>query len=151
MITKIDEKGLALIIEYEGLRLKPYLCSSGVPTIGYGSTYYSNGTRVTMSDTGITTTYATQMLHENLKHYEDGVNSYTRDDISQNQFNALTSFAYNCGLTNLKKSTLLKLVNLNPLDPSIEMEFMKWSRSNGKIMNGLLKRRCSEWLLYNTK
>lgn len=80
--------------------------------------------------------------------YEKAVDSYCRDDISQHQFDALVSFAYNCGTTALKNSTLLRLVNGNPFNPKITDEFKKWNRGGGRVIPGLSKRREEEAKLY---
>lgn len=150
-ITKISQEGLDLIKNYEGFSSKPYLCSAGVPTIGYGATYYPNGTRVTLNDSSITEEWGEVMLQKMLEYYEKEVDSMTTDTINQSQFDALVSFAYNCGVQNLKKSTLLKLVNINPTDSNIQLEFMKWNKAKGKVIPGLTKRRAAEAALYFKK
>jgi len=145
---RVNQKGIDLIKNLEGFRAKPYLCSAGVATIGYGSTYYENGVRVKLSDPPITEEWADLLLRKTLQHYELSVDVMTRDDISQNQFNALVSFAYNVGVTNFKNSTLLKRVNANPNDPDIKIQFARWIRAEGKIIKGLVKRRAIEANLY---
>ena len=70
------------------------------------------------------------------------------DKINQNQKDALTDFAYNCGVGNLKNSTLLKKVNANPIDASIRAEFLRWDKANGKVLAGLTRRREAEANLY---
>ena len=147
-ITKVSEDCISLIKKYEGFRSKPYLCPAHIPTIGYGNTFYENGKKVTLVDTEITMERAVQLLKFTLKTFEQYVDSYCRDDISQHQFDALTSFCYNLGPQNLKTSTLLKKVNTNPLDASIAAEFAKWNKSNNKILKGLTLRRKSESDLY---
>lgn len=147
-ITKISQVGLDLIRNYEGFSSKPYLCSAGIPTIGYGATYYPNGQRVTLNDSPITEEWAEVMLSKMLEYYEKSVNALTVDSITQHQFDALVSFAYNCGVQNLRKSTLLRLVNANPNDPNIAGEFGKWVRAKGKVIKGLVKRRQAECQLY---
>ncbi len=147
-ISQTGVKGLNLIKKYEGLRLKPYLCAAGLPTIGFGATYYPDGTKVKLTDKSISEFEASTMLGQMLKHYEKSVDSFTRDDISQNQFDALVSFAYNCGVGNLKSSTLLKKVNKDPSDKSIRLEFLKWNKAGGRVLAGLTKRRIEEANLY---
>jgi len=149
-ITKISKKGLDLIKKFEGLKLKPYLCSAGVPTIGYGNTLYENGKKVSLKDTIITEQRATELLSNSLKNLEQHVDSFCRDDINQNQFDALVSFAFNLGPYNLK-STLLKKVNKNPNDPTIRDEFMRWTKAGGKVLKGLVERRKCEADLYFSK
>lgn len=147
-ITKISPKGLELIKKYEGFFAKPYLCPAGVPTIGYGTTYYPNGHKVTLQDKPISEQTASAILMDTLVTYERSVDSYTRDDINQNQFDALVSFCYNLGGYNLKRSTLLKKVNKNPDDPTIKDEFNKWVRAGGRKLKGLVRRRAEEADLY---
>lgn len=147
-ITKTGKAGIALIKKYEGFKSAPYICPAGVPTIGYGNTYYPNGKRVTMGDVPVTEEQATKLLTDMLITFERSVDSFTRDDITQNQFDALVSFCYNLGAGNLKSSTLLKKVNLNPNDPTIKDEFLKWVRAGGKKLKGLMARRTDEANLY---
>jgi lysozyme len=147
-VTKISQKGLDLIKRFEGLSLKPYLCPASIPTIGYGNTYYTDGKKVKLTDPSITQAKADELLKFLIQSYEKDVDSFCRDDISQHQFDALVSFAYNCGPRNLKSSTLLKKVNLNPQDVTIRNEFMKWNKGAGKVLAGLTKRRQAEADLY---
>lgn len=147
-VTKASQKGLDLIKRFEGLKLKPYQCPAGIPTIGYGNTYYPSGAKVKLTDPAITKEKAEELLKFLLTSYEKGVDSFCRDDINQNQFDALTSFAYNVGVGNLQKSTLIKKVNRNPNDPTIRAEFMKWNKAGGKVLLGLTRRRQAEADLY---
>jgi lysozyme len=150
-ITKTGTKGIELIKAFEGFRSKPYKCPAGIPTIGYGATFYPGGKKVTMADAPITEEQGTELLQSMLVNFEKYVDSYCRDDINQNQFDALVSFAYNLGPANLKSSTLLKKVNANPEDETIRAEFMKWVKAGGKTLQGLVKRRTAEADLYFTK
>jgi len=147
-VTKASQKGLDLIKRFEGLKLKPYQCPAGIPTIGYGNTYYPSGAKVKLTDPAITKEKAEELLKFLLTSYEKGVDSFCRDDINQNQFDALTSFAYNVGVGNLQKSTLIKKVNKNPNDTTIRAEFMKWNKGGGKVLLGLTRRRQAEADLY---
>jgi lysozyme len=147
-ITKASKNCIDLIKTFEGFVASPYKCPAGVWTIGYGSTRYSDGRKVLPTDPSINETTAVQLLAATLKQYEVAVDSFCRDDINQNQFDALVDFAYNCGVGNLKNSTLLKRVNANPSNPKIHDEFMKWVFANGKVMNGLKRRREAESKLY---
>jgi lysozyme len=147
-ITKSSNNLIELIKQFEGFSAVPYMCPAGVATIGYGSTRYAYGRKVTMTDNTITVDGAVQLLKQTLNQYELAVDSYCRDDINQNQFDALVDFAYNCGNGNLKSSTLLKKVNINPNDPTIADEFKKWNKGGGKVLKGLVKRREAEVNLY---
>lgn len=140
--------GLDLIKRYEGFSSKPYLCPAGVPTIGYGSTYYENGQKVGLNDPPITEDWAVQLLLNNVILYEKAVDTMVVSSINQNQFDALVSFCYNVGVTNFKKSTLLKIVNNNPNDPNVAIQLGRWIRANGRVLAGLVKRRKSEADLY---
>jgi len=146
-----SKQGKDLIKKYEGFRAKPYLCPAKVPTIGYGATYYPDGRKVKLTDSAISEGFATNLLEVMLTPYEKAVDSFCRDDINQNQFDALVSFAYNLGVTALKNSTLLKKVNANPNDKTIRNEFLKWRFAGKKELLGLKKRREEESYLYFTK
>ncbi|MDM1042117.1 MULTISPECIES: lysozyme [Empedobacter] len=145
---KTGKKGLDLIKEYEGFYAKPYLDPIGIPTIGYGATYYPNKVKVTMKDKPLTEKQASDLLVQMLKVYENQVALLVTKPINQNQFDALVSFTYNVGATNLSKSTLLKKLNVNPNDKSIADEFEKWNRAGDKVLRGLTKRRKDEAALY---
>ena len=149
-ISATGAKGISLIKQFEGFSAKPYICSGGAKTIGYGATYYPNGLKVTMSDKAITEAQATTMLMNMLRTYEKSVDSFCRDDINQNQFDALVAFAYNVGVNALKNSTLLKKVNKNPQDVTIRNEFLKWNKANGRALKGLTNRRIAEANLYES-
>ena len=150
-ITKTSKNGIALIKKYEGFKSKPYLCPANVPTIGYGATYYPNGQKVKLTDPAIDEKHASLLLEAMLNPYEKAVDSYCRDDINQNQFDALVSFAYNLGNSALKSSTLLKKANANPNDKTIRNEFLKWVNADGKRLKGLVIRRTDEADLYFTE
>lgn len=147
-ITKIDKSGVDLITKFEGLKLKPYLCSAKVPTIGYGSTRYENGVKVKLTDKPITKERAIELFENTLIQFEQSVDDFTTDKINQNQFNALVSFAYNIGSNALKNSTLLRIVNVNHNSQSIRLEFVKWINAGGKKIQGLLNRRNAEIEMY---
>lgn len=142
-IKCLDQKGIDFLIKEEGCILHPYLDSVGVPTIGVGNTYYPDGKRVTMQDPPITKEMAMELFRIIVKQYETTVWSVTRDDINQNQFNALVSICYNIGVNGFKKSTLLKRVNENPKQPSIRDAFLMWNKPKE-----LIKRRKREATLY---
>lgn len=154
----LDNKGYLLIAQFEGLRLKPYLCSAGVPTIGYGSTFYPSGRKVTMQDKPITQETAFWMLKQVANMFAKDVDSLVTSNINQNQFNALVSFAFNLGSDidsdnipeGLGDSRLLRRVNANPNDPEIAREFVKWNKAGGRVLDGLTKRRLKEAELYFT-
>lgn len=138
---KTSPKGIALIKEFEGLRLKAYKCPGGVWTIGYGHTA---GVKPGMT---ITEEQAEQFLKEDLIVFEKAVNNQNLS-INQNQFDALVSLIYNIGIGNFQKSTLLRKARVNPNDNSIMDEFLKWVYSKGRVLPGLQRRRLAEMKLY---
>lgn len=145
-IRETSNKGIQFLIQEEGLIKRPYLDQVGVPTIGIGCTYYENGNKVKMTDPPITTERAIALFRNLLRNYEKGVYSATRDDINHNQFDALTSFAFNVGVAGFRSSTLLKKVNLDKEDPSIKAAFEAWKNAGGKPI--LLARRKREAEFY---
>ena len=145
---KLSKKGYELICEFEGLRLKPYLCSAKIPTIGYGNTYYPNGKRVTLLDDPITKDYAFEIFKVIADKFAKRVDEMTTKELTQNQFDALVSFAYNVGTGAFATSTLLKKVNNNPNDATIKNEFLKWTRAGGRRVQGLVNRRNKEATIY---
>ena len=138
---KTSHKGIALIKEFEGLRLKAYKCPGGVWTIGYGHTA---GVKPGMV---ISEAQAEEYLMADLIASEKYLNDL-RLAINQNQFDALISFFYNVGTGNFSRSTLLRKVRANPQDNSIMDEFLKWVYSKGRVLPGLQRRRLAEMKLY---
>lgn len=149
---RIAQAGLDLIKKFEGWFSKPYLDPISIPTIGYGFTYYlPSRKKVTMQDKALTKEEGEIMLKEVLKGYEADVLRLVKKTLTQNQFDALVSFTYNLGATNLSKSTLLRKLNVNPNDKTIADEFLKWNKAGGKVFAGLTKRRKEEATLYFMK
>ena len=148
---KLDKKGYDLIKEFEGLKLKPYLCSASVPTIGYGSTYYENGKKVKLTDAPITKERADALFQIVADDFAKRVVPLIKKPLTQNQFNSIVSFAFNLGVRALQNSTLLRLVNINPNDANIAKEFLKWNKAGGVVVKGLTNRRIKESALYYTK
>ena len=148
---KCSDSGIRLIQEFEGLRLTSYLCAASVPTIGYGATYYLDGSKVKLGQT-ITRDQANQLLKDHLKEFEGSViGLLNTTKVNQNQFDALVSFCFNLGVGNLAKSQLLRIVKANPNDTKIALEFAKWNRAGGEVSRGLVRRRKKEAELYFTK
>ena len=138
---KTSPKGIALIKEFEGLRLKAYLCPGGVWTIGYGHTA---GVKPGMV---ITEAQAGEYLKADLIAFERYLNGLGLA-LNQNHFDALVSFIYNVGTGNFSSSTLLRKVRANPQDNSIMDEFLRWVYSKGRVLPGLQRRRLDEMKLY---
>ena len=140
---RISENGINFIKNYESFKAKPYVCPAGVLTIGYGSTE-----NVKIGDT-ITNEEATNRLKKHIETIEDYLNKLK---LNQNQFDALCSFAYNCGLKALKDSTLIDFVKVYPNGfVSIHKQFLIWNKVKGKIVKGLTIRREAEYQLYIKK
>jgi len=146
---QLNDKGKDLIKFYEGCKLVAYKCSAAKDTIGYGNTFYENGTSVKPGDK-ITQERANELFEIIAKEFADKVAPLVKSAVTPNQFAALTSFAYNAGIGNLRNSTLLKKVNANPNDTSIALEFAKWNKAGGKVLAGLTRRREAETKLYFT-
>ena len=138
---KTSPKGIALIKEFEGLRLKAYKCPGGVWTIGYGHTAGVKSGMV------ITEAQAEEYLKADLIAFERYLNGLGLA-LNQNQFDALISFIYNVGTGNFSNSTLLRKVRANPQDNSIMDEFLRWVYSKGRVLPGLQRRRLAEMKLY---
>jgi lysozyme len=143
----ISNKLRELVKHFEGCKLTSYVCSAGHNTIGYGNTFYENGVKVKPGDK-ITQQRAEELLDVILIKFVQQTNELIKSNVNQNQRDALTDFAYNCGVGNLRSSTLLKLVNANPNDPEIRTQFMRWNKGGGKVLNGLTRRREAEANLY---
>jgi len=139
---KISQAGKELIISFESIRLEAYQDSVGIWTIGIGSTSppVKEGDRLTRQQ-------VFERFENDLKRFEAGVARLVKVDLEQHQFDALVSFAFNCGLGNLEKSTLLKRVNSRDFD-KVPAEFMKWTRANGREMKGLVRRRRAETAMW---
>ena len=143
---RMSAAGLAIVKEFEGLRLKAYKCPAAVWTIGYGHTSAA-GAPIVNPDLGITKDEAEEVLERDMEQYEAGVCKYVKVDLTQGQFDALVDFAYNAGVGALAKSTLLKRVNAGKFD-EVPAEFMKWTKGGGKELPGLVRRRRAEVKLW---
>lgn len=143
---KPSETCYDLIKGFEGRRLRAYQDSVKIWTIGYGTTFYPDGSPVKQGDS-ITEERADFLLKWQVLEKSGAVDALVKG-VNQNQFNALVSFAYNVGAGALKKSTLLKKLLVNPNDPTIAAEFLKWNKAGGKELPGLTKRRQAEADLY---
>jgi len=147
-ITDISDDCLNLVTRFEGYFSKPYLCPAKVPTIGYGTIRYPDGRKVTLSDPPCTKQQALAWMRHELNQKARDVDAMTTDAVNQPQFDALVSFAYNCGSSALKGSTLLKRVNTDINDPTIRQAFLMWVKANGRTLKGLVNRRNAEADLY---
>ena len=141
---RINEEGLKLLKKFEGCKLKTYRCVAGVLTIGYGHT----GKDVTEGMT-ITKKEAEDLLVKDLERFEAGVKDLVKVSISENQFSALVSFAYNIGLNALSGSTLMKKLNAGDVMGAAD-QFERWNKAGGKEVQGLTNRRLAERDLFLT-
>jgi len=146
---RTNSRGLELIKEFEGLSLKPYICPSGHFTIGFGSTFYEDGTKVQLTDKPISRARAEQLLINIVADFEKKLYPILNGILlNDNQFSALVSFTFNVGVANFKKSTLLKIIRENPNDKDITEQFLRWNKANKKALPGLTRRRQAEAKLY---
>ena len=146
---KLTEKGINLIKEFEGLRLTAYQDSVGKWTIGYGNTFYEDGTTVKQGDK-ITQKRADSLFRMIVDKFADQVRNalINPNRVSDSQFSAMVSLAYNIGIGAFKGSTLLRKVNINPCDSTIPDEFPRWNNAGGKVLAELTRRRKAEADLY---
>lgn len=140
---KVSQKGIDLIKKYEGLRLKAYRDVAGVLTIGYGST---KGVKPGMM---ITAERAEELLAQDIADHARFVDLFVTVPLNQNQYDALASFTFNLGGGALKTSTLLKKLNKGAYSGAAE-EFLKWTKADGKVQRGLVRRREEERKLFLT-
>ena len=142
LFLKISQNGIDLIKKFEGCRLIAYKCPSGVYTIGYGHT---NGVK---KGDKITQRQAEAYLREDVAKFENGVNKYVSAPLTQNQFDALISFCFNCGLGAFKNSTLRKKLNAKDY-AGAGKELLRWNKARGVVLEGLKRRRKAEKDLFD--
>jgi len=130
---KLNENGYKSLHLREGLRLKPYLDTKGIPTIAMGNTFYLDGKKVTMNDRKLTLSEASELGKITAYNFAKVVDKLVTSEVNQNQFNALVSLAYNIGLNGFKNSTVLRKVNVNPNDETIGKAFMMWTKDKELI------------------
>jgi lysozyme len=147
--VRTGHAGIEIIKKYEGFSADPYFCPAGVPTIGYGSTRWFDGARISMDSRTISRDDATRLLQMELHHIELAVPRLIKAPLTQNQFDALASFTFNLGSGRLQSSTLRAKVNRLDYDGAAD-EFPKWRRAAGKILPGLVRRRAEERQLWLT-
>jgi GH24 family phage-related lysozyme (muramidase) len=146
---KTGERGLKLIKEFEGCKLKAYQCPAGVWTIGIGSTHYGDGTPVTKNRTLPNEGAAMALLAATIGQYEKAVNA-TGVELTQNEYDALVCLCYNIGAGNFFKSTLVKMLKAGDDKAEIAKQFLRWDKAGGKPLAGLTRRRNAEAELFLT-
>ena len=133
----ISKEGLSLIKKFEGCELEAYLCPAGVWTIGYGHTKdVKEGDKINKEE-------ADYLLQEEMMEYESYINDFVEVPLEQNQFDALCSWVYNLGPTNLKNSTMLRVLNEEKY-ADVPQEIKRWNKAGGEVLDGLIKRREAE-------
>ena len=152
MNYKFSEGAAKLIAQFEGFKSKPYLDSNNIPTIGYGTVYYENGTKVTMNDAPVTQERALELLlfHLNKVELPDINNHITVSNLTQNNIDAIGCLAYNIGDGGFDKSTVLKDINSHIGGESLETAWLAWSKAGGQTIQGLLNRRKKEFEYFNS-
>lgn len=158
MAMKMSENGTKLLMEWEGFEKEVYLDAAGLPTIGVGHLLTQderssgkiliNGEPIRYND-GLTERQVEDLLSQDLKRFEDGVNDACTVDLNQNQFDALVSFSFNVGVNAFKNSTLLKLLNQGKYD-QVPDQLRRWVYSGGRKIRGLINRREKEIELWNS-
>ncbi len=147
MSNKLSDLGLAEIKVHEGLRLTAYLDDAGVPTIGYGSTKYENGSAVQMGDTIDFVRAEALLRHHILQRIELPLKPLLKVAVSNDQYDALVSLIYNIGIGSFTTSTLLRKLNAGDVVGAAD-EFVKWRNAGGRANKGLLRRRAKEMELF---
>ena len=141
----ISQEGLSLIKKFEGCKLESYKCAAGVWTIGFGST---SGVEEGMK---ISQERANMLLLEDVEVFEEAVNNLVEVDLEQNQFDALVAWTFNLGSTNLKNSTLLKVLNDKNYE-GVPEQIKRWNKATvdgeRQVLEGLVRRREAESLLF---
>tara|TARA_R110001599_G_scaffold75767_1_gene207673 strand:+ start:198 stop:641 length:444 start_codon:yes stop_codon:yes gene_type:complete len=140
----ISQEGLGLIKKFEGCELKAYRCAANVLTIGYGSI---KGVTENMQ---ITKEEADKLLLHEMDEYEGYINDMVTVDLNQNQFDSLVSWVFNLGPSNLRSSTMLKVINENKLE-EVPSQIKRWNKAAGQVKEGLIRRREAEALLFQGK
>jgi lysozyme len=143
---KVSKEGLELIKKHEGLRLDAYRCPAGVWTIGYGITS-SAGVGKVVPGMKITHAQAEDMLRRALGVYEQGVLKALNRAPTQNQFDALVSFAFNVGVPAMSKSSVIRHYTAGDLNKAANA-FSMWNKAKGKVLPGLTRRRAEERALF---
>jgi len=155
---KISQNGINKIKEWEGFKNEVYLDSAGLPTIGVGhlltkdelssgKIYLSRGFVRYLN--GLSDESIEELLNINLDRFEFSVNTFVVVDISQNQYDALVSFAFNVGVYAFRYSTLVKKLNQSEYD-EVPTQLKRWNISGGKVVQGLINRREKEIELWNS-
>jgi lysozyme len=146
---QISEKGIAAIERSEGSKCTPYMDGGGVPTIGIGCIRYEDGSSVTMQDCEISKERVQDLFRNGtLPQFETAVKAAIHVPLEQHEYDALVSLAYNIGTTGFKGSTLVKLLNAGVNRSEVAPQFLRWTKDNGKVVQGLTNRRTAEMNMF---
>lgn len=140
---RISPNGLKKLMEWEGCVLHVYKDAAGLPTIGVGHLIRKGED----FSTGLTTEQAQDLLQKDLVRFESVVNEKVKVPLTQNQYDALVSFAFNVGDGAFRQSTLLKRLNAGDYD-AVSDQLMRWTKAGGKTCDGLIVRRRNEVKLW---
>ena len=138
---KISPEGIALIKKFEGCELNSYQCSANVWTIGYGHT------KEVEENNSCSLEEAEEILVADLEEFEEWVEKLVTVEMAQNEFDALVAWTFNLGPTNLRTSTLLERLNDRKFE-DVPSEMKRWNRAGGVVVDGLVRRREAEALLF---
>ena len=155
---KTSEVGISLIKHFEGVRLKPYRCPALLWTVGVGHVLYPRQHHLTLEERmhfqlapahnrTFTQEEVNDLLRNDLRRFERGVERLCGRSTTQSQFDALVSFAFNLGFGALQRSTLRRK-HLRKDYAGAASEFLKFVRAGGKVLPGLQRRRIAERILY---
>ena len=145
---QISAEGLAIIKRHEGFRSHPYRDAVGIPTIGYGATFYPvTGRRVSMADPPLSEPQASALLEAMVERFAAGISRYAQVPLTQNQFDALVSWAYNVGLEAARTSTLMRRLNAGDYQGAAD-QLPRWNRAGGRVLPGLTRRRAAERAMF---
>lgn len=147
---QISKEGLALIKKFEGCPTEnglavSYKCAANVWTIGYGSTKYEGNP--VEGGMCITTQEAEDLLLHEMEEYEGYINDLVKVPLHQHQFDSLVAWVFNLGPSNLTASSMLKVLNESAYE-DVPFQMRRWNKANGKVLEGLTRRRLAESLLF---
>ena len=139
---QISTEGISLIKKFEGCELESYQCAAGVWTIGFGSTHNIE------EGMNISKDRAEELLLEDIAEFEESVLESVDMPMSQHQFDALVYWTFNLGPNNLKSSSMLKVLNSGNYE-DVPEQIKRWNKAGGKVLDGLIRRREAEALLFS--
>ena len=142
---KISATGIDLICRFEGFKAQKYFCAAGKPTIGYGHVILSNEHHLNAAK--LTVTQAKAIMAKDLGKFEQAVVKAIKVPVSQHQFDAMVSLAFNIGAAAFADSTLVKKLNKQDYQGAAD-EFLRWNKAGGKVLDGLTHRRIVERQLF---